>query len=298
MKMTFTSLITGASTLALAAVLSGTGARDAQACAAEPLIGSVCFTAIRYCPNGYLPADGRQMPVQNNQALFALLGNTYGGNGTTNFNLPDMRGRSPVGYNSHQVTTGGSTSGSNPAVISANVYGTLRGVETSTLSMNNLPQHNHPATFVGTGGSGSGAPTASGTISLPATVNVPAQAVSVSGSLKIGSSTASGAQAISNGAVMTKAGGGQGAIYAPSTTTADTNIGPSQTFSGNTTATTVNTTASGNVSLPVTGATGITGGTVTVGANQTSNQAFTNLPPQSVLTACIAVTGIWPEQPN
>ncbi|ARJ68265.1 hypothetical protein WV31_19990 [Magnetospirillum sp. ME-1] len=298
MKITFASLITGVSTLALAAVLSGTGARDAQACANEPLIGSVCFTAIRYCPVGYLPADGRQIPVQNNQALFALLGNTYGGNGTTNFNLPDMRGRSPAGYNPTPITTGGSTGGSNPAQISANTYGVMRGVEANTLTVNNLPPHTHPATFTGTGGGGTGPLTAAGTVSLPVTINVPAQNISVSGSLKIGSSTAAGAQAISNGAVMTKAGGGQGAIYAPSTTTADTNIGPSQTFSGSTSATAATGTVSGNVNLPVTGATGITGGMVTVAPNTTANQAFTNLPPQSVLTACIAVQGIWPENPN
>lgn len=296
-KITISMLISGASTLVLAAVLSGTGAGDAQACAAEPYIGSVCHMASRYCPYGYVQANGQLLAIQNYNAAFALFGTTYGGDGRTNFGVPDLRGRSAVGYNPSTVQTGTSSPYGNVTVITQNTYGAMRGTETSTLIGTNLPPHAHPATFTGTGGGGSGPLTAAGSASLPVTVSVPAQNVSVSGSLMIGNSTASGAPAISNGAVMTKAGGGQGAIYAPSTTNADTNIGPSQTFNGSTTATTINTTAEGTVALPVTGATGITGGNVAVGANPTTNQPFTNLPPQTVLTACVAVLGTWPPQP-
>ncbi|CUW39773.1 putative structural domain protein [Magnetospirillum sp. XM-1] len=291
-KMTFSTLITGVSTLALAAILSGTGAKDAQACSGpEPYIGTVCFTAAQWCPNGYIPADGRQLTVQSNQALFSLIGYYYGGNNTSIFNVPDLRGRSPIGYNPSTINTGGT-------VISPNTYASLRGSETATLSTSNVAPHIHPATFTGTGGGGSGPMAASGPVTLPVTVSVPAQNISVSGSLKIGSSTAAGAQAISNGAVMTKAGGGQGAIYAPSTTTADTNIGPSQTFSGSTSAAPATGTVTGTVTLPVTGATGITGGTVSVGPNSNSATPFHIVPPQSVLTACIANEGLYPPRPN
>lgn len=292
-KITFSHLVSSASALTLTVALCTGESREAQACAAEPLIGSVCFTAISYCPYGFVEANGQLLSVQNYQPLFALLGTTYGGNGSTTFGVPDLRGRSPVGYNPSAVMTG-----NNPQTIINPVQrGEMRGVESSQLVSNNLPPHNHPATFTGTGGGGTGPLQASGTVSLPVTVNVPAQNISVSGGVKIANKTATGTQNVTDNAVLTKAGGGQGAIYATSSTTADTNIGPTQTFSGSTSNATVNTNASGAVALPVTGATGITGGTVAVGANSTGNAAFSNLPPQTGLKACIAWSGIWPSQP-
>ena len=50
-----------------------------------------------YCPSNDLPADGRQRPVQTNEALFALIGAAYGGDGRTTFNLPDLQGRAAIG---------------------------------------------------------------------------------------------------------------------------------------------------------------------------------------------------------
>jgi microcystin-dependent protein len=60
----------------------------------EPFIGS-------FVPRGWLPCEGQLLPINQNQALFALLGTTYGGNGTTNFALPDLRGRTVVGAGSN-----------------------------------------------------------------------------------------------------------------------------------------------------------------------------------------------------
>lgn len=66
------------------------------AAAQERYMGEVFATAATFCPRGSLPADGRILQVSSNQALFALLGDTYGGDGRTTFALPDLRGRSPV----------------------------------------------------------------------------------------------------------------------------------------------------------------------------------------------------------
>jgi hypothetical protein len=58
-------------------------------------IGSVLLSASFFVPAGYLPADGRQLDIQTNSALFSLMGTEYGGNGTTNFNLPDLTAATP-----------------------------------------------------------------------------------------------------------------------------------------------------------------------------------------------------------
>lgn len=262
-----------------------------QACPSDPLVGSVCFTAISFCPYGYLPAAGQTLNMQNYMALASLLGNLYGGDGRITFGLPDLRGRAPIGANDRNITSGG-------VAIAPVPLATLRGQETVTLSTSQVPllAHTHPATFTGTGGSSTPAQ-ASGNVSVPVAVTVPSQNVSVSGSVKIASSTANGLQPVSANAVLAR-GGSPATIYAASSTAADTNIGPTQTFTGSTTATTVNTTATGTVTLPVTGGGGLTGGTVTVspaGANASASVSLVS--PQQALTACIAVNGIYPTRP-
>lgn len=271
--------------LALTASLLGSAAwsTDSYACAAEPLIGSVCFTAISFCPNGFFPAAGQTVNIQGYQALYSLLGTKFGGDGKTTFGLPDLRGRAPVGANDQNITSGG-------VAISRVPLATLRGQESVTLSTSQVPlqSHTHPASFA----SGSSAPQASGNVSLPVAVTVPSQNISVSGNVKIANSSVSGLQTVSANAVLAK-GGGPANIYAPaSSTTADTNIGPSQTFSGATAAATVNTTAAGPVSLPV------SGGSITVGATGAAATASVSLiSPQQALTACIAWNGIYPDRP-
>jgi microcystin-dependent protein len=59
----------------------------------EPYFGEIMFVPFEFCPKGWLPADGRSMNISANTALFSLLGTTYGGDGRTTFELPDLRGQ-------------------------------------------------------------------------------------------------------------------------------------------------------------------------------------------------------------
>jgi microcystin-dependent protein len=68
------------------------GAPRADA-ATDPYIGEIMFVGFRYCPPRWLEADGREMNISSNVALFSLLGTTYGGDGVTTFDLPDLRGQ-------------------------------------------------------------------------------------------------------------------------------------------------------------------------------------------------------------
>jgi len=67
----------------------------------ENFIGQIIMMATSYVPNGYLPCDGRLLPIMQYQALFALLGVTYGGDGKTTFALPNLTARMPI----HPVAT-------------------------------------------------------------------------------------------------------------------------------------------------------------------------------------------------
>jgi len=63
----------------------------------ENYVGEIRIFAGNYAPDGWHLCDGTLLPIQGNEALFSLLGTTYGGNGANNFGLPDLRGRLPVG---------------------------------------------------------------------------------------------------------------------------------------------------------------------------------------------------------
>ncbi len=71
--------------LAATAIVGLSGAAQAQS---TPLLGQVMIFAGNFCPRGWLPMDGRQLPINQNQALFSILGTTYGGDGRIFFALP------------------------------------------------------------------------------------------------------------------------------------------------------------------------------------------------------------------
>lgn len=95
---------------ATAALSVATAPKQAYACSGDPYMGEVCAFGFDFCPQGFLPADGRILSIRDNQALFTLLMNHYGGDGRITFALPDYRGRSLVGQGSapglSQVTLG------------------------------------------------------------------------------------------------------------------------------------------------------------------------------------------------
>lgn len=63
---------------------------------ANPFLGEIRVTSFSFAPKGWALCNGQLLPINQNQALFALLGTQYGGNGQTTFALPDLRGRSPI----------------------------------------------------------------------------------------------------------------------------------------------------------------------------------------------------------
>jgi microcystin-dependent protein len=103
---------------------------EAQACASEPEVGSVCMTAAGYCSVNYIEAKGQLLSINQYTALFSLLGTTYGGDGRTNFGVPDLQSRSPVG-----IGQGAGLQPVNP--------GAKRGTESVAIGVNNLPPHSH-----------------------------------------------------------------------------------------------------------------------------------------------------------
>ncbi len=101
-------------------------------------LGSIVLWPMRWIPEYWAVCDGSLLQIQQYQALYSLLGTVYGGNGTTNFALPDLRGLLPVG--SPQTTTAGIKYGTQMGTFSN--YGT-----TSPLPTNFLPAHNHTVTL-------------------------------------------------------------------------------------------------------------------------------------------------------
>lgn len=101
-------------------------------------LGEIRMFAGNYAPEGWALCDGSLLQIASYEALFTLLGTTYGGNGSSTFGLPDLRGRAPM-----SVGTG--------TGLSARTLGAAVGVETVTLAPNNQPAHTHTMAAGGAG---------------------------------------------------------------------------------------------------------------------------------------------------
>ncbi|MDE2463522.1 MAG: tail fiber protein [Alphaproteobacteria bacterium] len=100
----------------------------------DPFVGEIrLFAFTTVVPRGWYPCDGRTLPINTNQALYSLLGTRYGGNGTTNFMLPDLRGRVPVSAVTYTLT----------APWDPGPQGASAGAETVTLTTTTVPPHTH-----------------------------------------------------------------------------------------------------------------------------------------------------------
>jgi len=106
---------------------------------ADPILGEIRTFAFGFVPSGWAACDGQVLPINQNQALFALLGTTYGGDGRTTFALPDLRGRVAVGE-------GAAATGSVFAL------GEGGGEEVHRLTAAELPSHRHQAHAKATAG--------------------------------------------------------------------------------------------------------------------------------------------------
>jgi microcystin-dependent protein len=117
----------------------------------EPYIGQVEFFAFGFAPKGWALCAGQTMSINQNQALFSLLGTTYGGNGSTNFMLPDLRGRLAVSQGNTWV------------------LGQTAGEANHTLLLTETPSHTH-------GLAAASGTSASNTVAVPGSTLALAQA--------------------------------------------------------------------------------------------------------------------------
>ena len=93
---------------------------------AEPFLAEIKIIGFNFAPQGWALCDGQTLPINQNQAVFSLLGTTYGGDGLTTFALPDLRGRTPIHMGS------------------GHSLGQRSGQEGVALSVSQIPSHDHP----------------------------------------------------------------------------------------------------------------------------------------------------------
>lgn len=144
----------------------------------EPFIGDIRIFAGVFNPVNYAFCNGQSVAIVENEALYALIGTTYGGNGVNTFNVPSLQGRIPV----HRGQASGV--GSNNWVL-----GMAAGTETVTLSQNQLPSHSHSfmvSSAAATANTASGNSIAKGnhyveSTNNPATATISAQALQAVG---------------------------------------------------------------------------------------------------------------------
>jgi microcystin-dependent protein len=97
---------------------------------AEPFLSEIRIMSFVFAPKGWALCNGQLLPINQNQALFSLLGTTFGGDGRVNFGLPDLRGRIPI------------------HVGSGHTLGERGGEQAHTLSIAEIPTHTHVASGV------------------------------------------------------------------------------------------------------------------------------------------------------
>lgn len=111
---------------------------------AEPFIGEIRAFSFNFAPSGWAMCQGQMLQVQQNQALFTILGNKFGGDGVKTFALPNMQGLTPI----------------HPAPQTFTPVGTVGGEELHTLTLSEIPSHTHELT----GGSNATTNAASGSL--------------------------------------------------------------------------------------------------------------------------------------
>ncbi len=110
---------------------------------AQPYVGEIRMFAGNFPPVGWMFCDGQQLPISENETLFQLIGTTYGGDGESTFNLPNFQSRIPL-----HMGTGGEGSYQ---------LGETGGVESVTLTTQQIPVHTHPLVATNDGGNSANA---------------------------------------------------------------------------------------------------------------------------------------------
>jgi microcystin-dependent protein len=123
----------------------------------EPYMGEIKIVSFNFAPKGWAVCNGQVLPISQNQALFSLLGTTFGGDGRVTFALPNLQGRAPV-HMGNEVPLGQSA-----------------GEERHTLTIGEMPGHAHPA-WGTSGGPAAGSPVGNVWATLTATQNPYSQA--------------------------------------------------------------------------------------------------------------------------
>jgi len=182
---------------------------------AEAYVGEIRLLAFNYAPEGWLLCQGQQLNVSQYQALFALIGNAYGGDGDTTFNLPDLRGRVPIqcGQGPVSIYPWSQSGGTTTTVINTSTSFALS-------SISQLPAHSHASSFTPTGGGAPAQPSITVKVSNdPATSSAPIaggyiakNVATIPAQPMVYSATANSGTTTLNAATATASGGSGGGI--------------------------------------------------------------------------------------
>jgi microcystin-dependent protein len=250
----------------------------------EPYIGQLMAVSFDFAPRGWAMCNGQLLPINQHQALFSLLGTTYGGNGTTNFGLPDLRGRTLVGVGHGQGL---------PNIQ----QGEMAGSPTVTLTSAQMPAHNHAVDMSKTEVNINA--TVTGTIKTGATAsgNFPATSAPVTGDVAIPVNT-------TGGFGINSKNPGQSVLTTTAANTYSTAPTANEKYSGSAIPLTNGKTSipqtalslpvSGSVDVPISTKAPVVGNATTAVAG--SNQPVGIMSPYLGMNYCIALQGIYPSR--
>lgn len=236
----------------------------------DPMMGMIFMVPWNWAPLNYNLCQGQTVQVSQYEALYSLMGFTFGGNGSSIFQLPNLQGRTPIG-----------TGTLNTSLYTLGNHG---GAQAVNLSQAQLPVHNHGATFLAT--------TGPQVISIPGTTG----SLGVTASLPLGT-TASGSAI--PGAGDNYLNGISGSVSLSATSTKSISlVGPFSSTQPTGASLPVTTTISGTASTPTTNVTitTVTGGNVMVGGAG-SSAAVSLIQPYLAMSFIIAMNGLYPDRP-
>jgi microcystin-dependent protein len=227
-------------------------------------LGTVLPMGINFAPRNWVNSEGQSLPIQQYAALYSLMGILYGGDGRTNFGLPNLKGRFPLGM------------GMTPGTSENYSQGATGGASHVTLTANNLPPHIHPA---------------AASVSMSGmTVSLPPFSASATTNTTVQASTSPGTQTVPSAGnylaapQANKVGASQISVSSYASTP-----GTLVSLAGATSNTTVTVTPNGTASVS-----GSAAASVTVGPNPTSNSPVLTIPPYTALRFIICVNGLFP----